>query len=78
MAEADYATLEILRSLQDVQYLLSVVYHNLGITAERDEAAARHLGTEEERKKAATTILEPWVLEVWELVGDVGAALAAR
>ncbi|OSX65213.1 hypothetical protein POSPLADRAFT_1044618 [Postia placenta MAD-698-R-SB12] len=78
MAEADYATLEILRSLQDVQYLLSVVYHNLGMTAERDEAAVRHLRTEEERKKAATTILEPWVLEVWELVGDVGAALAAR
>lgn len=78
MAEADHATLEILRSLQDVQYLLSVVYHNLGMTAERDEAAARHLRTEEERKKAATTILEPWVLEVWELVGDVGAALAAR
>ncbi|CCL99134.1 uncharacterized protein FIBRA_01149 [Fibroporia radiculosa] len=78
IAEKDYNTLEIFRSLQDVQFLISVVYHNLGMTKERDEAAARQLKTEEEGKKAAAIVLEDWVIDVLEIVGDVGAALASR
>ena len=70
--------LEMFRQLQDVQYLLSVVYHNLGMTKERDATAARHLKTDAERAKAATVVLEEIVTEAWDLVVDVGAALAAR
>ena len=78
MAEADYAKLEILRSLQDVQYLLSIIYHNLNKTAERDAAASRHLKTAEDRKVAATVVIEDWVADVCDVVVEVGAALAAR
>lgn len=77
-AERDYEMLEMFRQLQDVQYLLSVVYHNLGLTKERDAAAARHLKTDAEREKAATVVLENMVTEVWDLVVDIGAALASR
>ncbi|GBE82222.1 predicted protein [Sparassis crispa] len=78
IAEKDYAALEMFRSLQDVQYLLSVVYHNLGMTAERDEAATRHLKTEEEGRNAAVVVVEVWIAEVLEVVAEVGAGLASR
>ncbi|KAH9951375.1 hypothetical protein B0H21DRAFT_849637 [Amylocystis lapponica] len=78
VAEEDYKQLEILRSLQDVQYLLSVVYHNLDMLTERDAAAVRHLKTSEERMSAAAVVVEDWVADVWEVVAEVGAALAAR
>ncbi|KAI0064595.1 hypothetical protein BV25DRAFT_1822992 [Artomyces pyxidatus] len=78
VAEKDYAALEMFRSLADVQCLLSVLYHNLGMVKERDEAAERQLKTEEDMKKAAVVVNETWVWEVWELVCDVGAALAKR
>ncbi|KZT68114.1 hypothetical protein DAEQUDRAFT_339649 [Daedalea quercina L-15889] len=77
-AEKDYEMLEMFRQLQDVQYLLSVVYHNLSMTKERDATAARHLKMDAERAKAATVVLEDIVTEAWDLVVDVGAALAAR
>lgn len=61
-----------------MQYLLSVVYHNLGMINERDDAATRHSRIEEERKRVEVVVIEPLVGEVWELVAAVGAALAAR
>ncbi|THH12641.1 hypothetical protein EW146_g7506 [Bondarzewia mesenterica] len=67
IAEKDYATLEILRSLADVQYFISVLYHNLGMPTERDRAAERHLITEEERKMGAVVSSETWVSQVWDL-----------
>ncbi|KAI0273378.1 hypothetical protein BC834DRAFT_965918 [Gloeopeniophorella convolvens] len=78
IAEKDYATLEILQSLADVQFLISVLYHNLEMFEERDAAATRHLKTEEVMKEAAVVIAEDWVDDVWELVLDVGAALSKR
>lgn len=78
IAEKDYCTLEIYNSLLDVQYLLSVVYHNLGMIKERDEAAVRHNKADEERKIVEVIVVEPWVGEVWELVAAVGVALATR
>ncbi|KAH9934779.1 uncharacterized protein B0H18DRAFT_978208 [Fomitopsis serialis] len=77
-AEKDYELLEMFRRLQDVRYFLSVVYHNLGMTKERDATAVRHLKADSDRAKAATVVLEEMVTEVWDLVVDVGAALAAR
>ena len=78
IAEKDYATLEILRSLADVQFLVSVLYHNLDMVEERDASATRHLETEEAMKEAAVVVAEDWITQVWELVLDIGAALAKR
>ncbi|KAN0140851.1 hypothetical protein V8E53_001295 [Lactarius tabidus] len=78
IAEKDYATLEILRSLADVQFLVSVLYHNLDVVDERDASAMRHLETEEAMKEAAVVVAEDWINQVWELVLDIGAALAKR
>ncbi|KAI0283133.1 hypothetical protein BGY98DRAFT_1087979 [Russula aff. rugulosa BPL654] len=78
IAEKDYATLEILRSLADVQFLISVLYHNLNMVEERDAAATRHLKTEEAMQEAAVVVDEDWIDQVWELVLDIGASLAKR
>ena len=78
IAEKDYATLEILRSLADVQFLISVLYHNLNMVKERDAAATRHLKTEEAMQEAAVVVVEGWIDQVWELVLDIGASLAKR
>jgi anaphase-promoting complex subunit 5 len=78
IAEKDYATLEILRSLADVQFLISVLYHNQNMVEERDAAATRHLKTEEAMQEAAVVVVEDWIDPVWELVLDIGASLAKR
>ncbi|CAL1704828.1 unnamed protein product [Somion occarium] len=77
-AEEDYIEIDLLRSVQDVRFLLSVVYHNLGMEKERDEAAARCHATQEERRRLDTVVAEDWMSDVWEIVTKVGAALAAR
>lgn len=78
MAEADFSALQILRSLMDVQYLLSVVYHNMGSEAQRDEAAKRHFATEAEVKRLEVIAVDGEVRDIWQIVSDVGAALASR
>ena len=78
IAEADFQTLEIYRSVKDVQYLLSVIYHNLGMIKERDEVAIRHSQTEEDQKRLELTTFDPLYQEVFEVVAEVGAALASR
>ena len=45
---------------------------------ERDASATRHLETEEAMKEAAIVVAEDWINQVWELVLDIGAALAKR
>jgi anaphase-promoting complex subunit 5 len=62
----------------DVQYLLSVVYHNLGMESQREEAATNHFQTEEKMKRLGAVVVDEEVQEVWKLVVDVGAALSAR
>ena len=64
--------------LQDVQYLLSVVYDNLGSIDKRNEAALRFQETTKLRKKVEEMTTEDWITELWELVSDVGTALASR
>ena len=61
-----------------MQFLVSVLYHNLNMVEERDAAAARHLKTEEAMKEAAVVVAEGWIDQVWELVLDIGASLAKR
>lgn len=45
---------------------------------ERDASATRRLETEEAMKEAAIVVAEDWINQVWELVLDIGAALAKR
>ena len=78
IAESDYAVLQCLPSLMNVQYLLSVLYHNLGMEKQRDDAATRHMTTEEARKKVEVVAVDEQVKKIWEVVSQVGAALAAR
>ncbi|EMD38521.1 hypothetical protein CERSUDRAFT_82798 [Gelatoporia subvermispora B] len=77
-AEHDFQKLEMLRQLQDVRYLISVVYHNLGMSQQRDIYAARVHEAEVQAGNASTVVIEDWIVEVWEIVAEVGAALASR
>lgn len=77
-AEKDYQKIECLRPLADVQYLLSVLHHNLHQEQERDAAAARTLKTEELVAFEAALESEKWVEDVWRLVTDIGAKMAMR
>ena len=61
-----------------MQFLISVLYHNLDMVEERDAAATRHLKTEEATQEAAVIVVEDWIDRVWELVLDIGASLAKR
>lgn len=61
-----------------MQFLISVLYHNLNMVEERDAAAARHQKTEEAMQEAAVVIVEGWIDQVWELVLDIGASLAKQ
>jgi anaphase-promoting complex subunit 5 len=65
-------------SLRDVQYLLSVVYHNLGMKNERQDAATRHAWTEEHLRQLEAIVSDDQILEIFELLTTVGAALASR
>ena len=78
MSESDLETLQILRSLMDVQYLLSVVYDNLGMENERDEAAKRHFATAELLQTMEVIVVDEEVREIWDVVSQAGAALVAR
>ncbi|KAI0695904.1 hypothetical protein BC835DRAFT_1272629 [Cytidiella melzeri] len=78
IAEADYAKMDLFRSLQDTQYYLSVVYHNLDMTNERDEAARRHEETKERAEDAKKVVIEEWITDVMDLITEVGVALTTR
>ncbi|KAF5380845.1 hypothetical protein D9615_003925 [Tricholomella constricta] len=69
IAEGDYRTLQINSSLLDLQYLLSIIYHNLGLMQERDEAAKRHLETKMKQQELETAVNEEDIQRIFELVG---------
>uniref|UniRef100_A0A0W0FGE9 Anaphase-promoting complex subunit 5 n=1 Tax=Moniliophthora roreri TaxID=221103 RepID=A0A0W0FGE9_MONRR len=76
MAEKDFLSLEMYRPATDVQYLLSVVYHNLGKEAERNDSAQRHAETEKESKLLEEVATDDMVASVLDIVSRVGAALS--
>lgn len=78
MAESDFKKLEIYRSVKDVQYMLSVVYHNLDMVDERQAAAQRHSETEALQKRLEMTVTDEDTLKIFELIAVVGSALASR
>ncbi|KAI8998714.1 hypothetical protein BD414DRAFT_475857 [Trametes punicea] len=77
-AERCFAELELFSAQMDVQFLLSVVHHNLGDPARRDEVAERHEQTRMKRDQEHATIVEDWIEDTLQLVADVGAAIASR
>ena len=77
-AESDFCKLEMYQSAKDVQYLLSVLYHNLDMKDERQNAAQRHSDTELKQHELEMAVLDKEVLRVFELIATVGDALASR
>ncbi len=66
------------QSAKDVQYLLSVLYHNLDMKNERQNAAQRHSDTELKQHELEMAVLDKEILRVFELIATVGDALASR
>ena len=65
-------------SIMDVQFLLSVLHHNLGDAAKRDEAAERHEQTRLKYEEAQKCVVEDWIEDTWAVVSEIGAAIASR
>ena len=78
MAEADFRKMEIFRSMQDAQYLLSIIYHNLDMETERNEVAIRCSQTEQLRQTIEKAIADEETREIFDLLASIGAGLAAR
>lgn len=76
-SEKDYLALEMHPAVMDVQYYLSVVYHNLGLPAEREEAAKRHFATQAMCRELETSD-ETTFIRILEVVRTVGGALSQR
>jgi anaphase-promoting complex subunit 5 len=77
-AEEEYGKISVPTSLADVQFFLSVVYHNLGNLPERDAAAQRNIQSERLAEKLSSIVIEDEALDVWKLVTEIGAALSMR
>jgi anaphase-promoting complex subunit 5 len=77
-SESDFKTLELIQPLSDVRYLISVLYHNLGLEKERDEAAERHSETDAHLRGLEAIVVDDEIREILDVVGMVGAALAGR
>lgn len=76
VAEADCQTIQLIDALADVQYLISVVYHNLGMVVERDEAAMRHSMTLVEVKRLENAGTDDEVEVILEILVQVGSTIA--
>ncbi|TCD69730.1 hypothetical protein EIP91_006497 [Steccherinum ochraceum] len=77
-AETNFRTIQLMKALQDTQFLLATVYHNLGMEKDRDAASARCLATEDQGKKLATVATDDWPHDLWNLVSRIGAVIAAK
>ena len=77
-AEADYRLITIPSAILDVLYLKAVIFDNLGLVEDRDKAASEHMVVEEERRRLDAAPIEQTFLDIWQLVSEVGVALATR
>jgi len=77
-SESDFKTLELIQPLSDVQYLISILYHNLGMEKERDKVAECHSETDTHLRKMEAIVVDEEIRQVLDVVGVVGAALAGR
>ncbi|THH32115.1 hypothetical protein EUX98_g2062 [Antrodiella citrinella] len=77
-AERAFKDISLLKALEDVRFLLSTVYHNLGMEKERDDMAEQCHLIAEERKKVADMAADRWISDLWDDVSRVGAVIAAK
>ncbi|KAI0781023.1 hypothetical protein BD413DRAFT_501848 [Trametes elegans] len=77
-AERCFSTLEMFPAQMDVQFLLSVVHHNLDEPEARDKIAQRHEDTRVKREEVHITVVEEWIEDTWAVVEDIGAAIASQ
>ena len=78
ISEADYLKIEIYTAARRVQYVLSVVYNTLNMKAERDAGVKRLMETEEKSKVVSGEAADTQVVEIVNLVSEIGVGLAAR
>lgn len=64
--------------MKDAQYLLSIIYHNIDMENERNEAAMRCSQTENLQRNMEKAIIDEETRQIFDLLGTIGAALAAR
>ncbi|EJD53043.1 hypothetical protein AURDEDRAFT_157608 [Auricularia subglabra TFB-10046 SS5] len=79
-AEEDYAHLQLPSSLMAVQFMLTVVLHNMGgeYHQQRDEAATRRSATLGEAARWAKEKVDEQFQEVMTVIAQVGTLLATR
>lgn len=65
-------------ALQDVLFVISVLYHNLGDVQKRDAAAARHAASVKEQSRLESLIVNDGWRDIWSLVSEISTALATR
>ncbi|KAF8559544.1 hypothetical protein OG21DRAFT_1402070 [Imleria badia] len=78
MAEADYRTLSMFEAMSDVQWLLMVVFHNLGMKADEEAVLERYSNSISTVRSSEECTVDGETQQVWDLVTDVGLSLAAR
>ena len=75
-AESDFKRLEMLASLADVQYTISIVHHNLGRVDDALEVAERHATTLKEQALLETSATDQSIVSVFSIVDRVGVHVA--
>lgn len=78
MAEADYAQLSMFEATSDVQWLLMVVFHNLGMKEDEEAVLERHSISISMMRSSEEGTVDEEAQQVWNLVTDVGLSLVAR
>lgn len=78
ISEADFVVLDIPVSLSDVRYLISVVYHNLGMVNERNQIAQKVADAFAQQQKNEAWIWDDKMSDILNAVAMVGVALASR
>jgi hypothetical protein len=78
ISEADYLKIETFAAARRVQYIFSLVYNTLNMKTERDAAVKRLGETEEKAKAVSGQAADAQMIEIINLVSDIGVGLAAR
>ena len=78
ISETDYLKIEIYAAARRVQYVLSLVYNTLNMKAERDAAVKRLGETEGKSKMVSGEAADAQMIDIINLVSEVGVGLAAR
>lgn len=78
MAEADYRLLSMWEAMSDVQWLLMVVYHNLGMKAEEKVTCDHYNESTNMIRMLEEDSTDSEAEKTWALVTEVGVRLAGR